>query len=111
MLNLLGINIRQFDEGEEDFSQYIVDSSLDVDKIVEDYSQEQTDTIEESEETTDSEEITELEEEEEEEVEVEEQEQETDNEADEQDQNTEVQDQKKTADQAFAEMRRQLEAN
>lgn len=110
MLNLLGINIRQFDEGEEDFSQYIVDGSLDVDKIVEDYSQEQTDTIEESEEMPDSdseEENTEVENEEQEQ----EQEQESDNEADEQDQNTEVQDQKKTADQAFAEMRRQLEAN
>lgn len=109
-IKLMGVNIHQFDEGDEDFSQYIGEGGeLDVDSLVNDYNKSQEsetpdvpDNENQEETTPEPEEPTEPEDTEE---------VEGDPKSDKPDETKQDEPEKRTPDQAFAEMRRKAETN
>lgn len=108
MLNLLRVNIRQFDEEsqEEDFSKYIgQDGELDIDSLVNDYKEPETNPDNDKLDTNDDKSQDEFSEQTETETETSEK-----VEGDPASETSEPEEkEKRTPDQAFAEMRRQVE--
>ena len=105
MLNLLKVNIRQFNEEEEDFSKYLSDDGgLDVESLINDYSPTEETEPEEPEEVEGDPSVSESTTGD---TEPEEEQGEDHTEETTEEDETE----KRTPDQAFAEMRRQVEQN